>query len=121
MKKARQSRKLVFEQLERKAAPSSVLLVTAASDANESIEFPTSGISTDSAVAAIECRAELQYETNQILRFIGENSNYESSLNRQAELPTEEQCMAADEMMEIVAAERNSFLVLSFYDPGSEL
>lgn len=117
MKKARQTRKLRFETLEAKAAPSSVWLVT--SVAESLLQAEISG--NDSVDTAALDDSGYSHQTEQILRYIEEHSSCERQSIREVTRPSEEQCVAVDEMMQVVAAEWSSLFVLSFYDPGSEL
>ena len=117
MKKTRRPRPLKFEQLEDKSAPSSVLLVATSYDsASYSSDEPG-----NPPELAVHKTQSIQYETNQILRFIEDNSPSNMSSDRQIAWPTVAECAVADEMMEVVASEWSSLLVLSFYDGGSEL
>ncbi|MDA1049284.1 MAG: hypothetical protein O3C40_02240 [Planctomycetota bacterium] len=117
MKSNHRHRPLAFEQLESKAAPSSILLVFSGGDANtELVE-----VSTSSQVTHSPQLSDYRHETDQILRFIAENTTGGEQAHRPATLPTIAQCAAADEMMGLVAGGANGFFVLGFYDDGTEL
>jgi len=117
MKRNYRHRLLAYEQLESKAAPSSFLIVVSGDSTDpETIAVATSSIATASSLVS-DCR----YETEQILRFVAENTTGGERAHRDATLPTAGQCAAADEMMKRAPAEWDSLLVLGFYNDGTEL
>lgn len=117
MKRPPRHRRLSFELLEPKVAPSSVLLVmpgdnaSAADAASASVSITTDSIRAD----------EYRYETEEILRFIDENTVASTQSHRAASQPTEAECAASDEMMRRVATDANSLFVHGFNAGGSEL
>jgi hypothetical protein len=117
MKHHYRHRALGYEQLERKAAPSSLLMVVPGdSSESEPVVVVSGPITTYSSLVG-NCR----YETDQILRFVAENATGGEGAHRPATLPTDAQCATADEMMKLIPVARTSLLVLGFYDYGSEL
>ena len=117
MKRNHRHRPLAYEQLESKAAPSSILMVVSGDRPHtDRIVVARSSLATDSALVSA-CR----YETEQILRFVAENTTGGRHVDRPSPLPTAAQCAAADAMMKLVPTEWNSFLVLGFYGDGTEL
>lgn len=116
MKRQPRRRLLAYEQLESKTAPSSILLVAPGNSYDGETVVVASTIATRSSD---ECWQ--RFETNQILRFVAENTTGGGHAHRTATLPTEAQCAAADEMMQLNPAEWNSLLVLGFYHDGTEL
>jgi len=110
-------RPLGYEQLESRAAPSSILMVVPGDSTDtEHIVVAPGSIATHSLRVG-GCR----YETDQILRFINENTAGGERAHRVSSLPTAAQCAAADEMMQLVPGQWNSLLVLGFYNDGTEL
>lgn len=121
MKRHPRHRPLAFEQLESKAAPSSILVLASAetslSKLPETAPAPlANGLANQ--VSQMECGRD---GTDQLLRFIHEHATGGEHANRPGAIPTAAQCAAADEMMEQVAIEWNSFQVVGFYDGGIEL
>lgn len=117
MKRNYRHRLLGYEQLELKAGPSSVLVVVSGdSNAAETLTTFASPLEAGSSLAG-DCR----YETEQILRFVAENTNGGEQAHRSATLPTAGQCRAADEMMQRSPAEWDSLIVLGYYVDGTEL
>lgn len=117
MKPTRRHRRLLFEQLEAKSAPSSVLLVMFAdATASPDVEGTIDSVALQSIQAT-----DYRYDSEQVLRFIAENTADNPHAHRPAELPTRAACETSDEMMRIVAVETNSLFVLGFYDGGAEL
>ncbi|MCA9121344.1 MAG: hypothetical protein H6822_17890 [Planctomycetaceae bacterium] len=124
MSPTRRKLRLSFEQLEVKSAPSSVLLIMLADGVpGASIEpAAESAVTTGQcAVVSANYRMGPQYATEQLLRFIEDNTFDCQQIARSAMLPTALACEAADEMMRVVAEGDNSFFVLGFYDGGTEL
>ncbi|MBI2481320.1 MAG: hypothetical protein HYV60_22570, partial [Planctomycetia bacterium] len=73
-------------------------------------------------VAAHSLRfSDCRYDTEQILRFISENTTGGEHSHRPAALPTAAACMASDEMMRHVAIESHSLFVVGFYEGETEL
>ncbi len=117
MKRKFRHRLLAYEQLESKAAPSSILMVVSGDSAGtQSIVAATGPIAADSSLAG-DCR----YKTEQILRFVAENTTGGERVNRPATPPTAAQCEAADEMMIRSPDEWDSLMVLGYYVDGTEL
>lgn len=117
MKSNRCHRPLAYEQLESKAAPSSILMVVPGDGTDtEFAAVAASSIATHSSAASDDW-----YETDQILRFVAENTNGSQRAHRSATLPTAAQCAAADEMMKLIPAQWSSSIVVGFYDDGTEL
>lgn len=112
-----QHRPLAFEQLESKAAPSSILLVVSAGNAQSGFAD-----AAPAPVASEPLRASnYRYETEQVLRFIAENTTGCEYSHRPAALPTAADCEVSDEMMRQVATDSDSLFVLGFYEVESEL
>ena len=114
MKRNDRHRPLAYEQLESKAAPSSLLLAVSGEGSH-----PTRAAVASSSIApqtTDDC-----YETDQILQFVAEHTTGSERAHRWAALPSAAECAAADEMMSLIPAECNSLLVLGFYDDGTEL
>ena len=117
MKRNYRHRPLGYEQLESKAAPSSFLLVVPGAVTDTGLAaVATSMVTAHSSLASHD-----RYETDQILRFVAENTTGGERAHRWAALPTAAHCAAADEMMSTIPAAWNSLLVLGFYDDGTEL
>ncbi|MCA9141613.1 MAG: hypothetical protein H6823_24370 [Planctomycetaceae bacterium] len=117
MKLTRQHRRLVFEQLEAKSAPSSVLLVTLAdATAPSDVEGAVEAVALQSFQAT-----DYRYDSEQVLEFIAQNTADTPHSHRPGEPPTRAACEASDEMMRIVAAETSGLFALGFYDGGAEL
>jgi hypothetical protein len=117
MKRNYRHRPLTYEQLESKASPSSILMVVPGDGTDtELAAVATSSIATDSSRVSYD-----RYETDQILRFVAENTADREGEHRPATLPTAAQCIAADEMMTLIPAEWSSLLVLGCYEDGTEL
>ncbi|HUG71335.1 MAG TPA: hypothetical protein VMM76_26535 [Pirellulaceae bacterium] len=113
MKRNRRHRPLAFEQFEAKAAPSSILLVLPAGGTDAVFgEVATTFVAANSLQASNFHR----YETEQILRFIDENTTGGEETRRTAALPTAVECAASDEMMRQIATASKSLFVLGFYD-----
>ncbi|MBC8355874.1 MAG: hypothetical protein H8E66_28185 [Planctomycetes bacterium] len=110
MKSNHRHRPLGFEQLEQKAAPSSVLLVLPMGAADAMLPDGTANPVLIHSSAA----KQHQYGTEQLLRFIEENTTSNERVNRPATPPTAAECEAADEMMSRVATTQNGLLILSF-------
>ena len=117
MKRNKRHRPLAYEQLELKAAPSSLLMAVSGdiSDSSPAI-VATSSIATHSSPASCD-----RYETDQILRFVAENTAGSERAHRTATLPTAAQCVVADEMMGLLPNQSDGLLVFGFYDDGTEL
>ncbi len=117
MKRTRCHRPLTFEQLETKAAPSSILLVISTGNT----EPGRDQVATASASSRSLCVGYCQYETEQILQFIADNTTSGEHSHRPAARPTPAECEASDEMMRQVAIESNSFFVFGFCEVETEL
>jgi hypothetical protein len=117
MKPTRRHRRLIFEQLEAKSAPSSVLLVMLSdATASSNVEGTIGSVALPSFQAT-----DYRYDGEQVLRFVADNTADTPHAHRPAEVPTRAECETSDEMMRIVTAETNSLFVLGFYDDGAEL
>ncbi|MEO8494639.1 MAG: hypothetical protein ABI614_06190 [Planctomycetota bacterium] len=117
MKRKHRHRRLAYEQLESKSAPSSILMVVPG-------DSPDSGsvVATSSIATRVSLTHSCPGEADQILRFVAEHTTGGERAQRTATLPTSVQCAAADEMMmRLEPVEWNSLLVVSFYDDGTEL
>jgi hypothetical protein len=117
MKRNYRHRLLAYEQLESKAAPSSVLMVISGDSVHAA---PTASVGRPITTGS-SLTNEFRCETEQILRFVAENTIGGERSNRDATLPTAGQCAAADEMMKRSPAEWDSFLVLGYFADGTEL
>ncbi len=117
MKSKQHHRSLAFEELEPKAAPSSVLLVAAGSTADSQLaQLTTCTFATDAAIVP-----SYQYETDHLLRYIEQNTDRIELSHGPVPPPTSAQCAASDEMMSLMAGSSNSLFVLGFYDGEPEL
>lgn len=117
MRRSYQHRPLAFEQLESKAAPSSLLLVVAASDSHSGVaEIVGESVASDALRVG-----NYPYETEQMLRFIAENTTGCEYSQRPSAIPTATACEISDEMMRQVAIDSDSFFVLGFYEVETEL
>lgn len=108
MKQSKRKRTLSFEQLETKCAPSTLLLVMAPMDdafhvAIENASADSSSSSnTEIVCAPVDASAswQFQFSTNDLLRFVHENTS-SSAPSTTTSAPTAEQCRGADEMMKL--------------------
>jgi hypothetical protein len=122
MQRNHRHRPLAFEQLESKAAPSSILLVLSAdhTDATNAVSQPAELTPAYFVTDSLRV-SNYRYETEQILRFISENTTGGEHASRPAALPTAAACAASDEMMRQIAVESTSLFVLGFCEVETEL
>lgn len=101
---------LAFEQLERKASPSSLLLLVAESDGAFPVEEMQREIGLEREWAASNWRHRIS--TAGLLRFI-ENNTSDTTHDRPASAPTAIESEAADQMMRLDDTELRSMIVFA--------
>ena len=104
-------RVLAFEQLEPKASPSSILLLLA-----------TGGEMDDEAsIPAWEAAEQssgpwrFAHDTQTLLRFIDAHTDVDCSEHQQPQLPTEDECAAADDMMKVDDMDLRAMIVVDVF------
>lgn len=106
MKRLTHKRKLAFERLEHKCAPSTLLLAIAPLDddfhaAVEESREKDAAVELVCPTSDVSANWQFQISTSDLLRFVDRNTQSGSAENRIAVKPSAEHCHSADEMMKL--------------------